>query len=191
MITRPNNWENVKAESDRKTLVNGAYICRTIKAETEQTKNGGVVLKVAFDITEGEYKNFFREEFDSNTIEGKKWKGTLRLFLPMDDGTEADEFRKRQLKGLVTAFEESNPGYKFNWDESTLANKNIGILTRNEEWEYNGKSGWAVRPFKALSVQAVRDGKYHVPKDKPLTDAKKASANVGYTNVTNSVELPF
>ena len=44
----------------------------------------------------------------------------------------------------------------------------IGVLFRNEEWEYNNKSGWIVRPFRALSVDSVRDGDYQLPKDKPL-----------------------
>lgn len=92
----------------------------------------------------------------------------LRVWLPVDDGSEKDENAKRALKGAITSFEKSNPGYTWNWDEKSLVGKSVGIMMRNEEWEYNGKRGWAVRPFRAISVDSVINGDYTLPKDKPL-----------------------
>ena len=69
---------------------------------------------------------------------------------------------------MVTSFEKSNPGYVFDWNEASLVGKKIGIIFRNEEWEYEGKTGWTVRPFKAISVDSVRNGDFTLPKDKPL-----------------------
>ena len=75
---------------------------------------------------------------------------------------------KSSFKGMVTSFEKSNPGYQWNWDEASLSGKLVGILFRNEEWEWDGKSGWAVRPFRAISIDSVRSGDFTIPKDKPL-----------------------
>ena len=99
----------------------------------------------------------------------------LRLYIPKDDGSEKDEWTKSTFKGMVTAFEKSNPGYRWNWDENSLAGKLIGVLFRNEEWENDeGKTGWTVRPFRAISVDSVRSEDFRLPKDKPLKKNESA-----------------
>lgn len=177
MIRKPNNWNEVKEFTDRPKLPVDAYVCRVKKAVV-QTNSFGEQLCLLFDIVEGEYKDFFNKEFQSNTQENKKWKGVLRLWLPKEDGSEQDGWTKSTLKGMVTAIEKSN-NFAWNWDEASLAGKLIGILFRNEEWEYDGKTGWSARPFRALSVDTVRSGDYNLPKDKPLKN-KTAPADSGF-----------
>lgn len=175
MIKRPNNWNEVKEFTDRPKLPLGAYVCRVKKVAVQSTDYGDQ-LCILFDICEGEYKDFFNSEFAANTMTDKKWKGVLRQWLPKDDGSEKDEWTKSSFKGMVTSFEKSNPGYQFDWNEASLVGKLIGIMFRNEEWEYDGKTGWAVRPFKAISVDSVRSGDFTLPKDKPL----KRVSDYGY-----------
>lgn len=167
MIKRPNNWNEVKEFTDRPKLPLGAYVCKVKKAVVTDT-GYGEQLNILFDIIEGEFEGYFNNEYASNNNQNKKWKGVLRQWLPKDDGSEKDEWTKSSFKGVVTAFEKSNPVYVFDWNEASLAGKKIGILFRNEEWEYDGKTGWAVRPFKAISVDSVRNGDFTLPKDKPL-----------------------
>ena len=167
MIRRPNNWNEVKEFNDRQKLPLGAYVCK-VKRAAVQANEFGEQLCIVFDIVEGEFSGFYNDDFKNNNSENKKWKGVLRLFVPKDDGSEKDEWTKRSFKGMVTAFEKSNPGYKWNWDEASLTGKLIGILFRNEEWEYDGKTGWTVRPFRAISVDSVRSEDFTLPKDKPL-----------------------
>lgn len=167
MIRRPNNWNEVKEFSDRQKLPLGAYVCK-VKRAAVQANEFGEQLCIVFDIVEGEFSGFFNDDFKNNNSENKKWKGVLRIFIPKDDGSEKDEWTKRSFKGMVTAFEKSNPGYKWNWDEASLTGKLIGILFRNEEWEYDGKTGWTVRPFRAISVDSVRSEDFRLPNDKPL-----------------------
>ena len=181
MIKRPNNWNEVQEFTERPKLPVGAYVCR-IKKAVVQNNSYGDQLCLLFDIIEGEYKDFFKKDFDSNTQQDKKWKGVLRLFLPRDDGSEKDEWTKSTFKGMVTSVEKSNPGYVWNWDENTLAGKVIGILFRNEEWEYDGKTGWTARPFRAMSVDTVRSGDYQLPKDKPLKTKSAPAADTGFGN---------
>lgn len=174
MIKQPNNWNEVQEITERQKLPLGAYVCNVINAQVQD--NGyGEQLCIVFDIAEGEYAGFYKKEFAANTMENKKYKGVLRMFLPKHDGSEQDEWTKRTLKGLVTAFEKSNPGYKWNWNEQSLVGKNIGVLYRNEEWEYEGKTGWTARPFRAISTDSVRSGEFTLPKDKPLKNKSENS----------------
>ena len=172
MIKQPSNWNEVREFTENEKLPLDAYVCKVIRAEVQ-----GEQLCIAFDINEGAQAGFYKRAFAADNRADKKWKGVLRLWLPKDDGSERDEWTKSTLKGMVTAFEKSNPGYKWNWNEQTLAGRMIGIMMRNEEWEYDGKTGWTVRPFRAISVDTVRSGDYTLPKDKPLK--KKESSGYG------------
>ncbi len=192
MIRKPNNWNEVQEFSDRQKLPLGAYVCK-VKQVRIQDNSFGDQLCMLFDISEGEYAGFFQKDYNGNTAQDKKWRGVLRVWIPNDDGSEKDEITKRSFKGMVTAFEKSNPGYQWNWNENSLVGKDIGILFRNEEWDYNGKHGWAVRPFRAISVDTVRDESYTLPKDKPLsatTNVAPTNPNNGYVEVEDD-ELPF
>lgn len=197
MIRRPNNWNEVQEFAERPKLPLGAYVCKVKKAVV-QNNSYGDQLCLLFDIAEGEHKGFYDEEFKLNTQKDKKWKGVLRVWIPKDDGSEKDELTKRAFKGVVTSFEKSNPGYQWNWDENSLAGKMIGVLFRDEEWEYNGKRGWAVRPFRALSADTVRNGEYTIPEEKPLKNKDSGSggfasygSNQTFTEIEDDGELPF
>lgn len=193
MIKKPNNWESVQAFSNRPKLPLDAYVCKVVKGVV-QTNDYGDQLCVLFDIAEGEQTGFYAKEFKSNTMKDKKWKGVLRVWLPRDDGSEKDEFTKSALKGFVTSIENSNPGYQWDWNENSLAGKLLGIMFRNEEWEFNGKHGWAVRPLRAMSADTVRSGDYTLPDPKPLKgkDTTYLLGNSGMADLTeDDEELPF
>lgn len=183
MINKPSNWNEVKEFSDRQKLPLGAYVCKVKKAVVQNT-DYGQQLCILFDIEDGEYRGYYAEDYKNSTYEDKKWKGVLRIWLPKDDGSEKDEWTKSTLKGMVTSFEKSNPGYQWNWDENSLAGKLVGILFRNEEWEYKGKTGWTVRPFKAISVASVEDGNYKIPDGKPLKNKTTDSYTDNYSAST-------
>jgi hypothetical protein len=198
MIKKPMNWDNVQEIGERKALPLGAYVCK-VKQVRVQDNSYGSQLALLFDISEGEYAGYYNQDYNANTDPNKKWKGLLRVWLPKDDGSEKDELTKRIFKGFVTAFERSNPGFTAfvgdSMNENSLAGKTIGVMYRNEEWDYEGKHGWAVRPFKAISADTVREGNYTLPKDKPLNNGSAstvAPANVpaGYVEVEDE-DLPF
>ena len=195
------NYETTRTITDAPKLPAGGYVCRIMAAKvaTYGGKDGRPSyekLEIAFDITEGEYKDFYKNDFDANTHEDKKWKGVLRLSVPTDNGSDADEWAKRVFRTCIEAVEDSNPGYHWDWNEAGLKGKDVGCLFRNEEWEYNGKSGWKAMPFRFIPVSDAREGKIKVPKDKPL---KKDSANAPAAPVNPSAavddddddDLPF
>lgn len=189
MIKKPQNWENVQTFTDVKKLPVGAYECIVKKVEIGQTRIGQV-LRMYFDITAGEYAGYYEQQYKANQNADKKWRGILAQWLPNDNGSENDERTKSSLKGCTTAFERSNPGYKWNWDEQSLVGKKVGILMRNEEWEYNGKTGWTVKPFRPISISTVQDGSYRIPDDKPLRGDAYEPQQAAFVQVEDD-ELPF
>jgi hypothetical protein len=73
--------------------------------------------------------------------------------------------------------ENSNPGYKWNGDESKLVGKSIGLILY--------KNGKYINVHQERSVDTIRKGEYKVPDSK--TDAKAA---FGGTEI-NTDDLPF
>lgn len=192
------NWNDVQAMKNSRELPVDAYVCKILTAKVkEYTKKDGTKferLEVAIDIDEGEYAGYYKEEFNGQTWEDKKWKGVLRLYVPSDDGSEGDEHTKRRLKSFVQAVEDSNIGYHWDWDETKLKGKKVGVVFRFEEWEYNGKTGWKTRPFYAITVADARDGKFKMPKRKALDgrmidESKATTPSISQENSNDSVDF--
>lgn len=144
----------------------GAYMAKILSVQLEQYDWGEQVV-VFFDIDKGEHKNYFAKEYEQNQYEDKKWRGRYVLFVPK----EGDKWYDSRLKtwgNFIACLQESNPGYKWDWDETKLKGKAIGVLIRNKEW----KSGWYPDCCSVLAVVDVLEGKYRIPKDKPLSQPK-------------------
>ncbi|RGQ39576.1 hypothetical protein DWY99_08700 [[Clostridium] leptum] len=194
-----NNWEQVKAASNRQQLPKGGYVCRIMNGEikTFNGKNGPFdCLEISIDVSEGEFKDFYATDYRGQNQEDKKWRGVLRLYVPKDDGSDMDEWTKSKLKAATNAVEDSNQGYHWDWNEAGLKGKLVGCLIRNEEWEYNGKTGWKTKPFKFVPVFDIRNGKFEIPNDKPLNkktsdsdDSETVSTNAGIDSYLE--DLPF
>ena len=138
--------------------LNGFEKARTLGEPQEQLPVGGYILKIldvkfqnydwgdvivlAFDIAEGEYAGFYKKNFEAQTQEDKKWKGTYRMNVPKDDGSKQDEFTMSKFKTDIEAIEDSNSGYHWDWDESKFKGKTVGAVFQNREWEMNGSTGF-------------------------------------------------
>ena len=53
-------------------LPKDAYVVRILSAKTAETKSGFNQLVIAFDIAEGQYKDFYKAQYDANSSEDKK-----------------------------------------------------------------------------------------------------------------------
>lgn len=169
----------------------GGYICEIKNAE-EATYDWGGKLNLSLEIVEGEYNGFFTKQYREDTREDKRWGCVLGLYIPKDDGSERDEWTKRSFNNFIGCVEDANGGYHFNWDEKSLKGKKIAVVFRREEWEYNGKSGWKVRPFKVISVGDCRDGKWGKYDDKPLNNsAATPSSFAAPSFADDDGDLPF
>lgn len=176
----------------RETLPAGGYVAKIMDA-TVISYDWGDVLKVDFDIAEGEYKGFFATDYRNNTNDDKKWRGTYRINIPNESNQYFDSQRK-SFNNFIACLEETNSGFHFDWDESKLKGKGIGVLFRNKEWEYNGSTGWTTECCAVTTAKDIREGNFKMPKDKPLK-AKTASTGTysasAFAPVEDDSDLPF
>jgi len=184
-----------KEQVEFELLPKGAYVIKLLSVKEEESSNkNSRYLKMAFDIAEGEYKDFYKKVFDNNTKEDKKWPNDAVLYItsPADNSEQwiIDNFNK-----FMTAVEDSNKDYHWNWDENTLKNKLVGAKFCIEQSEFDGKVYDHTKAKWFIAAQKVRDGKYgKLPNDKLIkstTSTKSDSpANEGFQPVTDE-EIPF
>lgn len=165
-------------------LPKGAYIIKILRAAEEQNKKSdknpdgrGSHVKIAFDVAEGEYRDFYKKQFDASTNEDKTWPydAIFRLAVPDDDSAQwmIDNFGT-----FIASLEESNTGYHWDWDETKWKGLVIGALFRNEQSEKDGNVYNHIRPYWFRPAQIVRDGKFgKLPKDKLVTPKPSISGN--------------
>ena len=164
----------------------GGYICKIKSAKEEKSKTGKRMLVIALDIDEGDKKEFFKKRFDEDTRTEKKWPAGA-IYRQMLEGEKAPGF----LKGLMTSLENSNEGFKWDWDEKKLANLKCGAIFGEEEYEkLDGSVGISTKVKFIRTVQAIKEGKFKVPEIKKLP--QKGEAFEDFVNsVTSDEELPF
>ena len=171
-----NGLEIKKSVSANEPLPAGGYVAKILNAKVEEY-NWGEVLVISFDIAEGEYKDFFSKQYKENTREDKKWKGNFRLTVPQESYQYFDS-QKRTFGNAIWAIEESNPSFRWAWDENALKGKVVGVLFRNYEYDVDGRQGWSTECCTFVSVEDVRTGNFKQPKDKPLRNKDTNNATV-------------
>ena len=147
------NWNEIEAKGmdDFKALPIGAYECKIINAvENHNEQSGKTTLKVMVDIAKGEYKDYFKKRYDSNTAIDRKWDNNATKYLAFE-GENTSFF-----KGFITTVENSNVGYKWNWDETTLRDKKIVGVFQYEQYEkQDGTKALKVRLTKFRSLDKL------------------------------------
>lgn len=195
-----NGYDEAKkaAESSASAkLPKGAYVCK-IKEVRIDSGNYGERLTVAFDIDEGEFKNFFAKQFEENTSEDKKWKGRTTIFLPKDDNSEEDARTKRSFASWTSALEKSNKGYSWDWDETKWKNKIVGIVFGETGTVIDGKEVVYTEARFPVEVEKVRNGSAPEAKFKAKngytgsgTPAAEKPDNSFMNVPANGTDLPF
>ena len=97
-----------------------------------------------------------------------KFKGVLRFWYP--DGGEHDDSKKRRLKTALKTISDSNNlriDFTKEWDGAQLAGAVVGMIFRDKEWDYNGKTGFTAQPYSVISLDDWQSGNYKIPD--PLT----------------------
>lgn len=170
---KPKDYDNVKVGEPR-ILPAGGYICKILNAEETESRNGKPMLKVSFDIDEGEYKGYFRDLFkgwkeNSDDPATVKWPftGTKWVMFYNSEGKT-----NRDFKSFCTALEDSGTKVWINdtFDVNGLRGATLGLIFRREEHEYNNARSWRTVPVGFRSVKTIEEGNYNVPEDKPLPE---------------------
>ena len=179
-------YDSVQPYKTAEKLPAGGYVLKILEAR-EMKYEWGSVLLISFDIAEGEHKDFFANNYKSQQGEDKKWKGTYRLNVPKDDGSEADQWKQRRFKTVINAIEDSNKGYFWDWDEAKLKGKTVGALFNNKEYEFNGRNGFFTNCHSLVEADVIREGRFTIPADTLL---KRDSAAVPYGNYDDFMNIP-
>lgn len=177
----------------------GAYVCKIMSVKYEKsTDDRSDLLLLQIDIHEGDYKSFFFKKYEDDTSEDKKWKGMIRVYVPTDDGSEKDDWTKRNFAGWIDAIEKSNPGYLWDWDENKLKGKLIGVVFGETGTVIDGRQITYTEPRFGVDIVKVRDGSapkakfkekngYSATTKEPTVDAN------GFMQIPDGVEdeIPF
>lgn len=201
-MKRFNDYETTQSYSASEKLPVGGYVLKIENVRYEEGQNGNSDrIQMMFDIAEGEQKGFFRKQYDSQTSEDKKWKGTVAIYVPKDDGTEQDGWTKKSFKTIMENFEASNPGYSWNWDENSLKGKLIGGIFADTYSVIDGKEikyvSLVARNLR--TVDCIRSGNFKMPepikKNGATGNVTSASTNSGtdFMSIPSGIkeEIPF
>lgn len=185
------NWNDVQEATERRDLPIGGYVAGICKATDEPAKER---LNIEWEVAEGEFKGYWREQTASLVERGKLNPGEWAW-----GGKTIKSYKEKALpffKGFITAVEQSNPGYKFNNDEKTLRGKLVGVVLREEEYmgnDGNIKTKLVVDRF--TSVDKIRSGDYEVRPKKTLAGASGSGYSQGGNDDFSVIEedgsLPF
>lgn len=189
---KPFNGFKSERTTMRENLPAGGYVAKITDARVSENDWGGC-LEISFDICEGEYKGFFTRDYKNNTADDKKWRGTFRINIPNETKSRYLDSDIKKFNNFIACVEETNNGFHWDWDEAKLKGKGIGVLFRNEEWEFNGRTGWTTKCGAVTTANDIREGKFKPLKDKPK--ANKSSASVSAFSAApaedDDEELPF
>jgi hypothetical protein len=171
-----NTPENTIGEYQKPSA--GAVVFKILRAKDELSANNRPMLVLYLDIAKGEFVNHFKKLYDflKDKNPDVKWPCIHRR---CQNGDQIS-----YLKGDIKAIEESNPGFKFNFDEKTLLGKLVGGMLGEREINAEGKT--ILEPRCLCSVERAESGKLTAPAKKKFE---------GYKNQqTQSVaedDLPF
>lgn len=137
----------------------GAYVCQIKNVQyVEGEDDKSDRIDILFDIAEGDHKDFFKNQYENNTAEDKKWKGRKSIYVPKDDGSEKDEWTKNTFAKWTNAFEDSNAKYKWDWKEEKWKGLMVGIVFGETGTVIDGKEITYTEARFATSIEKVRNG---------------------------------
>ena len=174
----------------------GAYVAAIKNVKIDGTEpDQQLVLRL--DIVEGEWAGYYTRRYDPDRNGSSqydvKYKGDLRIQVPNSANPKRShpEWDVRTFNGAIYCIENSNPGYKWDWNEAGLKGKIVGINVR--EGVYNGNVFTQIGRLEV--ADDVRKGL--VKPMKPRSDGSSLPQNApaatdpsGFTPVETD-ELPF
>lgn len=188
---KPKDYDDVKV-GEARILPAGGYICKILKAEETTSRTDKPMLKVFFDISEGEFAGYFKDLYNgwkssSDDPQSVKWpfSGTKWVMFYDNEGKT-----NRDFKSFCTALEDSGTKVWINdtFDVNGLKGAALGIIFRREESEYNNARSWRTAPIGFRSVKTIEDGNFNIPADKPLPE-KELTETDSFSAL--EVDLPF
>lgn len=177
-MQKPQDFDNVQAFGDFVPLPAGGYVCRIMGVEETASRAGAPMIKISLDIAEGQYKDYFANQYRANTRTDKKWSYSAIINQLVYD-TSGNNSTNRGFKTFVTSVCESNQSFNVAWGDGFSAcfkNRLVGVLFGREEYiGTDGKTHWSTKALNFRSVKTIRDGGFEIPADKPLVSVDAAA----------------
>ena len=177
-MKKPEEFDAAEEAQEFKRLGIGGYVCTiTAAADVPIAESGkGDYLKLEYDIAEGEFKNYYTDLFNNKNFWGGNFirsykQGALPFF-----------------KAFVTALENSNGNYTFDWNEKNLVGKKIGLVLAEEEYPANdGNIKTRLYVCQTRSVDVIRKGDFKIPDKKCLPKTQNIDVSLNDTDA----DAPF
>ena len=150
-MNKPKGYDQAQASGGFKSITAGTHKIKILKAIDTKSKAGQPMLQLNCDIAEGEFKDYYRKAYDykKQNYGSATWGCVIRKLCDENDDRTIGYF-----KGMMTAIENSNQGYKWDWQEESLRNKvACGVFDYDKPWQ-NDK-GEMVQTVKIQSLRSL------------------------------------
>ena len=185
-------YDKSKRRSTFQQLPKNAYVIRIKDAKQDKWPSGDDVIRIAFDIAEGEYAGFYQKIFDGNPNEDKKWPmdAVYNLNVPND---RSESYVWSNWNTFFADLEDSNGGFVFSGDLTTLRGKVIGGKFHNHQSKGNDGTVYDHIVMRwSCPADDVREGKFgKLPKDKLEKESAPGTGDSGFVAVEDEGSVPF
>ena len=167
MLKKPSNYDEVQVNQEFERLELGGHkgIIKSVEEYTSPiSKNTSLKVEVDTD-RDDKQPNYFQKQFDENTDMTKKWSTGATKYVSLKE----DENCVKMLKAFITAVENSNPNFIYDWnkDIDQLKGKKVGLVFGFEEYtNQQGETKTATKLVQFRSLDKVNEIK--IPKVKLL-----------------------
>ena len=135
ILNKAKNYDEIQVNEDFTPLELGGHkgIIKNVE-EYKSEFSGNTSLKVEVDTDKTDKQpNYYQEQFDKDDRDNKKWPTGATKYVSLKD----DENCVKMLKAFITAVENSNVNFKYDWSKDTnqLIGKKVGLVFGWEEYK--------------------------------------------------------
>lgn len=197
-MRKPKNIDKAQpyAEGYPRLPIDGYIIdIQSAKEESYKSDKGEFeVIILKFDISEGEYKDYYKGKYDHDKAnqDEVKWKGSFRLNVPAEDAEE-DHWTMRRWVTNMEILEASNKNFKFAWEKGAEQFKGLkaGMIFQDTQYEFNGRVGMWSKPYALETVENINEGKFKIPEPYLGDNKGKPSESTATFDNNNDDDVPF
>lgn len=186
-MLKPKDFDRVTASLAFEPLALGGHTCVIKHAEEAKSQSSGRdMLRVYLDIGgDDPQAGYYQDKFDNDDRNPKRWPCIAFVMT-----TDKDGVCSRQLAGFVRSVQESNPGFKMDFDHvELLKGKLVGGVFGQEEYKNDkGEIKKATKLFWFRDVAKVKDAP--VPKLKELKAGTSPAKPAGWADIS-AADIPF
>lgn len=167
MLKKPANYDEIEVNLDFTPISVGGHkgIIMGVEEYTSGI-SGNTSLKVSVDTAKDDKQpSYFTEQYKNDTRPDKKWSNSAIKYVSLKE----DENCVRMLKSFITSVENSNNGFKYDWnkDIDQLKGKKVGLVFALEEYQNNeGETKTIAKLNQFRSIDKIEN--VQIPKVKLL-----------------------